>query len=148
MDNVLSILLSLVSAKERLICVWSKVFWNDKLITIHYLFVIVVVVVDVECALADRGICVWCMVYGVCLWVCKTKTIMIPSWFTFNRETALQLCGLYVPRVFRLRSKERESQSHQTVDGCMETDQPYKLLLLRECIHFPLNLDSTPYLCS
>lgn len=64
MDNVLSILLSLVSAKERLICVWSKVFWNDKLITIDYLFVIVVVVV-VECALADRGICVWCMLVGV-----------------------------------------------------------------------------------
>lgn len=29
-----------------------------------------------------------------------------------------------------------------------ETDQPNKLLLLEECIHFPLNLDSAPYLCS
>lgn len=38
--------------------VWSKVFWNDKLITIHYLFVIVVAI--------DSGQASKCYVIAIC----------------------------------------------------------------------------------
>lgn len=126
--------LSLVRAsdEERLICVWSKVFWNDKLITIHYLFAIVVAVA-VDSSSRHRSSCMCACSYACGCVRTITKNHNDSKWFTFNREIALQLCGLCVPRVVEIEMRERAERA--TDARWMHRNRSTKQIIIARRMH-------------